>query len=145
MDPNFIKNIEKRVRKDIRINKLFKKDDKIYVSDKLSKLLIDKILGNLPKKYVSKSQANKTVVKHTLDDECNNFLEGLMFNKKKQVKGIKLLRTVTDKEAMLFAKYYGISFKPDKKNKKIKEILNKLENLYPQTRFSLLKSLESLK
>ena len=143
---DFCKKIEKRIRKDIRINKFFKKDDKIYVQDKLSKFLIDHIIGTLPKTFVTKEKANKVIIKYTLDDECNDFLEKLLYNKKNpKIKGIKLLRSITDKEALLFAKYNGIEFKPNKKDKKIKEILDKLENLYPQTRFSLLKSIESLK
>ena len=143
----FCKNIEKRVRKDIRINKLFKKNDRIYVKDKLSRLLIDRIIGTLPKTFTKDiKKANKKVVKYTLDDECNNFLEKLFYNtKSKKVKEIKLLRVVTDKEALLFAKYNNIEFKPNKKNKKIKEFLDSLEKSYPQTRFSLSKSIESLK
>jgi hypothetical protein len=144
---SFCKRIEKRVRKEIRLNKLFNKDDKIYVKDKLSRFLIDKIIGTLPKKFVSSAKkANKVVIKHTLDDECNAFLEGLFYNKKsKKIKDIKLLRSVTDKEAILFAKYNGIKFVPNKKNKKIKEILDELERSYPQTRFSLSKSISDLK
>ncbi len=141
------KKIEKRIRKDIRINKLFKKDDKIYVKNKLSKFLIQRIIGTLPKTFTnSQKKANKIVVKCTLDDECGDFLENLLYNKKKNpIKGIKLLRTITDKEAMLFAKYNNIMFKPNKKNRKIKEILDELEKSYPQTRFSLAKSINSIK
>ncbi len=143
----FCRRIEKRVRKDIRTNKLFRKNDKIYVKDKLSRLLIDKIIGTLPKTFTnSPEKANKVVVKQTLDDECNDFLEKTFYNqKKKPVKGVRLLRTLTDKESLLFAKYNNVEFKPNKKNKKIKEILDKLEKSYPQTRFSLAKSIESLK
>jgi hypothetical protein len=142
----FSQRIEKRIRKDIRINRFFKKDDKIYVNDKLSKLLIEHIIGTLPKTYTNKKKANKIVIKYTLDDECDNFLNNLLFNKKiKKIEGIKLLRTITDKEALLFAKYNNIKFIPNKKNNQIKNILDKLENLYPQTRFSLLKSIKNLK
>ncbi len=143
----FCKLIEKRIRKDVRINKLFKKNDKIYVKDKLSKFLIDKIIGTLPKTFTNnQKKANRIVVKYTLDDECNDFLEKIFYNKnKKPIRAIKLLRTITDKEALLFAKYNKIEFKPNKKNKKIKEILDQLENSYPQTRYSLSKSIESLK
>lgn len=143
----FCKNMEKRVRKDIRINKLFTKNDRIYVKDKLSKFLIDKIISTLPKTFTNNpKKANKIVVKYTLDDKCNDFLEKIFYNKKKKtIKGIKLLRTITDKEALLFAKYNNIEFEPNKKNKKIKEILDNLEKSYPQTRFSLAKSTESLK
>ena len=126
---------------------MFKKDDKIYVKDKLSKFLIQRIIGTLPKTFTnSLKKANKIVVKCTLDDECNNFLENILYNKKKKpIRGIKLLRTITDKEAMLFAKYNNIEFTPNKKNEKIKEILDELEKSYPQTRFSLAKSIKSLK
>jgi len=144
---NFCKMIEKRVRKDIRINKLFKKNDKIYVKDKLNKMFVDRIIGTLPKTFVNDpKKATKIVIKCTLDDIANDFLEKLLFNKKiSPKKGVKLLRTITDKEALLFAKYNNIKFTPNKKNNKIKEILDELENLYPQTRFSLLKSIESIK
>jgi hypothetical protein len=144
---NFCNRIEKRIRKDIRINKIFTKGDKIYVKDKLSKYLIEKILGTMPKTFVnSPKKANKVIIKYTLDDECNDFLENFMFGtKKKIVKGIKLLKTITDKDALLFARYNDIDFKVNKKDQKIKEILDELEKSYPQTRFSLLKSIESLK
>ncbi|TKJ17247.1 hypothetical protein CEE44_01805 [Candidatus Woesearchaeota archaeon B3_Woes] len=143
----FFKNIEKRIRKDIRVNKLFQKNDRIYVKDKLSRFFIDKIIGTLPKTFTNDlKKANKKVIKYTLDDECNDFLEKLFYNKKKkQVKEIKLLRTITDKEALLFSRYNHIKFSPNKKNKKIKELLDSLEKSYPQTRFSLAKSIESLK
>ena len=143
----FCKGIEKRIRKDVRINNIFEKNDRIYVKDKLSRLFIEKMIGTLPKTFTNNpKKANKIIIKRTLDDECNDFLEKLLYNKKKkQVKGIKLLRTITDKEALLFAKYNNIEFKPNKKSKKVKEILNELEKSYPQTRFSLAKSIESLK
>jgi hypothetical protein len=143
---SFCKLVEKRIRKDIRINKLFSKDDRIYVKDPLCKFLIEKIIGTLPKTYVnSESLANKVIVKYTLDDEVNSFLEKFMFNKKvKEVKGVKLLRTITDKEALLFAKYNSIEFKVNSKNKVITKMLDKLENLYPQTRFSAYKSIKSM-
>lgn len=143
----FNQKIEKRIRRDIRINKFFKKGDKIYVKDKLCRFLIDKIIGTLPKTFVNdKKKANKVVIKYTLDDECNEFLEKLFFNKKsKATKGIKLIRTITDKEALLFAKYNNIEFRVNRKNKKLKEMLDKLENSYPQTRFSLFKSIISIR
>jgi hypothetical protein len=185
---DFCSQIEKRVRKHLRLNELFKKDDKIYVKDKLSLLLINRIVNDLPKSFTKDpKKANKIVIKYTLDDECNDFLEKMMCQKslirKKQhesnienqnsaifehteipikeylknigislydkknktAKGISVLSVITDKEALLFARYNGIDFKPNKKNKKIKEILDKLEQLYPQTRYSLSKSISSLK
>jgi|TARA_B100002003_G_C14142063_1_gene549100 hypothetical protein len=144
---NFCSRIEKRIRKNIRINKIFSKGDKIYVKDKLSKYFIDKIIGTMPKTFVTNpKKATKVIIKYTLDDECNDFLEHFMFGqKRKSVKGIKLLKSITDKEALLFAKYNNIKFTTNKKDKKVTDILDELERSYPQTRFSLLKSIESLK
>jgi hypothetical protein len=144
---NFCSNIEKRVRKRLRLDELFKKNDIIYVKDKLSLYFIEKIIGDLPKSFTKDpKKASKIVIKYTLDDECNEFLEKLMFNKaKKPTKGISVLNVLTDKEAILFAKYNNIDFEPNKKNKVIKEILDKLENMYPQTRYSLAKSIKSMK
>ena len=156
----FSKRIEKRIRKDIRINSLFKKGDKIYVKDKLCRFLIDKIIGDLPKIYTKDlKKANKIVIKYTLDDKCGEFLEELFYNhncnhkngsqaqkkKKKSKKTIEILRTITDKEAIEFAKNNKMLFRPNKKNKKIQEILDDLEKSYPQTRFSLAKSIQALK
>ena len=86
------------------------------------------------------------MIKHTLDDECQAFLEKLMYNKKTtKLKGISVLKTITDKEATLFSKYNHINFTTNKKNKEIKEMLDLLEKSYPQTRYSLVKSIDGLK
>jgi serine/threonine protein kinase len=144
---DFCAKIEKRIRKYLRVNEIFKKDDIIFTKDGLSRHLIENIVGSLPKKFANNSKdANKTIIKFTLDDVCSEFLENLMFNKpKKKSKGISILKAITDKEALLFARYNNIKFSPNKKNKKVKDILDKLEQLYPQTRYSLAKSIESLK
>lgn len=144
---SFNRQIEKRVRKHLRVNELFKKGDTIYVEDDLSRFFIDKIIGDLPKKFIDKpKKATKIVLKQTLDDVCFEFLEKIMFNKtKKTKKGLSVLKVVTDKEALLFAKSTNIKFQPNKKNKKIKDMLDKLEKLYPQTRYSLAKSIGSLR
>jgi hypothetical protein len=143
---NFCRSIEKRVRKHLRLNKLFSKGDRIYVKDSLSKLFINRIIGELPKSFVkNKKRADKIVIKRTMDDDCDEFLEHIMFNKKiKDKNGISVLSVITDKEAILFAKYHSILFKPNKKNKNITNILDELERLYPQIRYSLAKSVVSL-
>jgi len=144
---SFCRLIEKRVRKDLRLRELFKKNDVIYVKDSLSRLFIDLIVGELPKKFTKDpKKANKIVVKYTMDDKCNDFIEKLFYKKEKKAwKGISVLETITDKEALLFARYNNIKFIPNKKDEKTKEMLDKLENMYPQTRFSISRSIDSLK
>jgi len=144
---SFCRTIEKRVRKSLRLDKLFKKNDIIYVKDPLSRFFIDKIVGELPKKFTKDSKkATKIVIKYTMDDKCDAFIEKLFYKKeKKALKGISVLESITDKEALLFARYNNIKFTPNKKNERTKDMLDKLENLYPQTRFSLSNSIDSLR
>ncbi|MBW2980918.1 hypothetical protein KY360_05875 [Candidatus Woesearchaeota archaeon] len=146
----FCKIIEKRIRKRIRLNKLFRKGDRILTEDKLSFYLIKKIIKDLPVKMFLKKPAsakvNKTVIKYTLDDKLSDFLENILFGKKpKKPKQISILDVITDNEAVLFAKINNIRFKPNKKHKDIVTLLGRLEKKYPGIRFSLSKSISELK
>jgi tRNA(Ile)-lysidine synthase TilS/MesJ len=145
----FSKIIEKRIRKRIRLNKLFRKGDRILVSDKLSFYLVKKIIKDLPVKlFLEKSKkikVNKLVVKWTLDDKLLDFLESLFFGKKtRKPKQISILDVISDDEAVMFSKINNIKFKPNKKDKNIVGLLNSLEKKYPEMRFSLSKSVSEL-
>lgn len=160
----FFKIIERRLRKHIRLNKLFKKNDRILIIDNLSFYLVKKIIKDLPvkiffkeipvnslnnkkiKDYIRNNKINRIVIPWTLDDEISLFLENIFLNKKTRIKKdyIKLLKTVTDKEIILFARLKNIKFRENKKNKEIKEFLDKLEYKHPETKFSLLRSINQL-
>ncbi len=164
-DSCFAKIIEKRVRKYIRINKIFRKNDRILIIDNLSFFLVKGIIKELPAKIslknmdirdlskkavknkLKKDRINKVVILWTLDDEANLFLDNLFAKKNKRLnkKYIRLLVTITDKEAGLFAKINKIDFKENKKNNDIKKMLDTLEQKYPETKFSLLRSGEQMK
>src|SRR3989344_5701744 len=84
----FIKIIEKRIRKYIRINKLIKKNDKLLIKDPLSLYFIKKIIKS-PIKIINKKGKNaKEVIPWSLDDECSLFLD-LFFNKEFNIKNIQ--------------------------------------------------------
>src|SRR3972149_11316153 len=79
--------IEKRVRKDVRINRIFRKNDKLLVVGDLCCYLVKSIIRNLPVKItktdrIKKLREYKTVAPSTLDDEINHFLESIFLNKK---------------------------------------------------------------
>jgi hypothetical protein len=124
----FCKLIEKRVRKYSRINKLFKKGDKISIEGDVNKYFIKSMLKDLPIKTVSKKgKGVKNVVEQTMDDETNGFVKSLFLNKKfKKNKDIKLLRVLTDKEAGIFAKIKKLKFKANKKDRNVQKFLDKI-------------------
>jgi tRNA(Ile)-lysidine synthase TilS/MesJ len=142
---------------------VFRKDDRILVIDPLTAFLIQRIVGDLPfkmytkkydisqlnsalvKTYIKKNGINKVIIPWTMDDECCNFLEYLFLGKTaSKLKFYSLLLTMTDEEALLLASHNNISFKPLKKNKEIRAILRTLEEKYPETKFSLVKSAEEM-
>lgn len=144
----FCKVIEKRIRKKIRLNKLFKKGDRILIEDELSFFLVKKIIKDLPVKlFLRKSnKANKKVIKWTLDDKLLVFLKNMFFGKKlKKQKQISILDVITDNEALMFSRINKIKFKPNTKDKNIANMLNSLEKKYPEIRFSLSRSISELK
>lgn len=144
----FCKVIEKRIRKKIRLNKLFKKGDRILIEDELSFFLVKKIIKDLPVKlFLRKSnKANKKVIKWTLDDKLLVFLKNIFFGKKfKKREQISILDVITDNEAIMFSKINKIKFKPNIKDKNIANMLERLEKKYPEIRFSLSRSISELK
>ncbi len=173
-DGCFLKLIEKRVRKEVRLRKLFSRKDHILIlNDKtkeslVSQYLLRSILKHLPvtflvfevenrfnisekklKTIVKTDAVNKIVLPWSLEDEVEYFLSKMFgkleFEKPKKPLRIKLLRNVSDKEIEIFAKIKGFKYKKSKPyNKDIREMLNKLEKKHPEIKFSVLKSFDSL-
>lgn len=159
-DKCFCKIIEKRVRKYVRVNKLFKKNDKIMVTDALCNYLVKSILKGLPvklfykkvnveklndkniKDFIKKNKINKVVVSWTADDEAQLLLQKVFHDKKeiKDRKIVKLLNPILDDEALLFSKFKKLQFKINKKDKNLKEFIDKVEKVNPGAVFGLMKS-----
>ncbi len=135
----YLKVIEHRLRKHMRINKLFKKNDTVLVKDPICEYL----LQDFPIKIIKKGKYNKKVLAWTLDDEDNMFLEYLFENKniKENKKDIKLLLPIADEYIAQFCKLKKIKFKPNKG--KYKYFLNKVGD--KSIKYSLGKSIRKLK
>ncbi len=141
----FCRLIEKRIRKDTRINSFFKKNDVVFVEDSLSEYFLKKILKDLPITITNKQskKTNKKIIQSTLDDEIAVFLENIFNNKKNKTNknnGLSILRTVTDEEAELFAKFKKKNFMKNKKNKNAEYFIQRMEEKYPGSKFGLMKS-----
>jgi len=142
----FCDAIEKRIRKHVRMNKLFSKNDKIYTEGELCKYLVRDIIKDLPVKYTSKKQANKIVLAYTANDLCIDFLKYLTENKSliSKTKEVKLLATITNEEAKLFAKFKKLEFKPLKKEPNLNKFLSNLSEKNPEIINSLGKSAKEI-
>lgn len=166
----FLKLIEKRVRKQIRINKLFSKNDNVLLLNDgtkefyVTQILLENILKHLSlntfflkindrfnlnqKKInaiVKKAKINKVIIPWNLDNEVEQNLE-MMFTRVKHEKSyIKLLRNVSEKEIEAFACIRNLKYKKSKPfNQEINEMLSKLEKDHPDIKFSMRKSFNVL-
>jgi len=144
----FCRVITKRIRKDARINKWFKKGDKIYADTPLLQHLINKIIPNLPKKIVkTKNITNKIIISSTTDDIIAASLDNIFHNKKIKLgdkKEIPLLRSITDEEVATYARFQKIPFKPKQKNKDLLNFINIIQEKHAETKSSLVKSIIEL-
>ncbi|MDP7323218.1 MAG: hypothetical protein QF632_00490 [Candidatus Woesearchaeota archaeon] len=143
-----IEQIQRKIRKYVRLNKPFQKDDKIYVNSRFCKVLLKEILKDLPVTYVTtEKKANKVVIPWTLDDEINDFLQNIFQRKslKTNQKVIKLLKPITDKEAALLAEKKDCHFTPNKKDPEIKHMIENLQKDHPEIKHGLLKTASELR
>lgn len=146
--------IEKRVRKHIRINDFLQKNDKVIVFGNLSYYFIKKVLKNLPlevikvrsmKQLQRYGMDTKKVVEFTLDDEINLFLNKIFTRFEiKKMPFIKILMLITDEEAVIYSKYHRVNFKPNKKDPDIKGFIDGLEEIYPDMKYGLARSIVKL-
>jgi tRNA(Ile)-lysidine synthase TilS/MesJ len=166
----FLRIIEKRVRKEIRTKSLIKKNDKILLIDdnsaesKVSFYLLKHIIKGLPviikvrkMKYTLGQEVkgfDKVIIPWSADKEGDYFLSNVFENKKmnylghyrnKKITYVKLLLHVLKKETEIFAKIKKFHYKIFTERTIASEMLDKLENEYPEVKFSLLRSTEYLK
>ena len=140
--------IERKIRKYIRTNKLFKKNDKI-VADGISYSVLKRILEGLPITLVrgkNKKKGYKLVITYTMDDYICEFLSRIFLNKKvKKDKFISIFKTVTDDELKKYCKKNKIRFKPNKKDKRIMDLIETVAKNHQETKVSLLKTSDEIK
>ena len=94
--------LEKRVRKDMRMNKIVSPRMKVRCKDKLSEILLRRIMKS-PVSIV-KHGADLTLEKWTKDDEIHDALTRLFIGKEPNPGSrLSILRTLTDEEACKLA------------------------------------------
>ena len=150
-----LSTIEKRVKKDIRLNNLFKKGEKVLVIDDNTKesfltlYLLKKITKGLDlkidvKKDVGDSEKyDKILLPADADDVAEEFMLKITQNKekKKVPKTILFLKSVLDSEVAECAKELGYECKNEKDES---YLLDKIEAKYPGSKFGFLKSVKML-
>ncbi|MBN1645331.1 hypothetical protein JW851_04850 [Candidatus Woesearchaeota archaeon] len=148
----FIKTIEKRIRRDLAVNKIFKPHDKILlINDKslkaeLSKYFLQSISKSIPLKIDIKTgkigkKYNKIIEPKNLDNEIEYFLESVFAKKScKKPKAIHLLRTVSDEELLILKKILKLDGTIQKS--KLGRMLDDLEKNYPGSKFGLFNSMK---
>ena len=157
----FCEVIEKRVRKHVRLSALIKKNDVLVVEHPLVAYFIKSIVQDMPVTILKPmpdetgdGKTTKQVLAWTMDNELDAFLDQIFAGKdlvveaqkehEQNTQQIKLLVTLTDKEAEMFAQAKQIEPLP-KKTRKYEALLQQLEQKHQETRYSLMKSVEELK
>jgi hypothetical protein len=140
-ETHFLEIIEKRIRKNLRINKLIepKKEYslKIHPENKheLTEYFLKKIFEDRITLKKTKTQNKKqTIISNTLDDELENLLNFFMNKQELDAQKLKPLSVITDDEAITIAKILNIELKIKPKQQ------NELTKKDPQLLFSSKKS-----
>ncbi|MBU1201803.1 MAG: hypothetical protein KJ583_02380 [Nanoarchaeota archaeon] len=144
----FVRLIEKRVRKDIRINKKIGRNKQIKLLNDGSKEfeVAEKILKNIFGEFANIKKVNKTdketLTPTNLDREARINLESYLQNEKTPKKTGKLiLNNVLEEEIIIFCKIKRI--KADNKEPK-NDLLESIEKKHPGTKFGIAKSFEKI-
>lgn len=150
----FCRIIEKRVRRYTRTNNIFLPNKRILVVGEVNKCLAKSIVGKMPIKlffskaidpeFIKKNKIDAALIEWTIDDEANLFLAKLF--KGEQIKDIdkkhvKMLISLTNEEAALFAKIKGIKFKAEKRDLLIKKIIDNVQKEHPGAKHTLIKNI----
>jgi len=145
----FLHYIEQRVRKDIRINKDIRPKDTIYLFNddskefKIAKHFLRSIFGNNIdlKETKSKSVKGKLVVPTNLEREASENLRNFLGNTNKEQLCTLILDNVLEEEIVEVCKILKIKAE---KSEKTHVLIEKMEESYPGTKFSLHNSFQKL-
>ncbi len=154
----FIKYIEKRVRKDLRLGKYFKPNDTIYLFNDntkeyfVTKFFLEEIFHkNLKireiKKLNSAPKEGIIILPWNLDRELNikfiEFTSKNMVNAKNQssITTVKLLKSVLEEEIIKLCKLKKFPIR----NYELKnELIEKINREFPETKFSMMNAFEEM-
>lgn len=142
----FLRYFERKVRKELRLNRIINRNDTLIITDQLCEYVIRRIIKDMPVKIIKKGKG-KHVLPWTADDECCHFLS--LFLNNKPLKGIghgkdvKLFLSLLEDEVAAYAKAKSIGFSRRRKDPIIK-VLDELEKKHPQTKHSLMRSINDI-
>jgi hypothetical protein len=143
-ETEFSRIIEKRVRKYTRVNKLFRKGDRILAKDDVSGYFVRKIIKELPVKIVNDG-ADKVAQIWTADDEINWFFMDILGKAEKQdAKLVKMFLWVTDEELEKYCRSNGIMFKRRDKDKAIQKFIDDISLKHTDSKHKIIRNLEKL-
>ncbi|MBI1970662.1 hypothetical protein HYS47_02870 [Candidatus Woesearchaeota archaeon] len=141
----FVKGIEKRIRKTLRLQGSIDRHDTLLIQDLFCQHVIQTILHGLPITIVQQG-AGMPILPWTMDDEIDLFLDRLFNNQPlapaTERRVIKLFLGLTDKEYEAYAIAKG--FTTIVKERKYASFLNELEQRHKETRYTLIKTIDEL-
>lgn len=155
----FLDILYKRVKKQIRTENPFEKNEKVLVYGKLAKQFLEKAVENLPLKITETAKYTKNVIHDkyakydkvvipwSADDESDIFYEEIIKEKPNfrnivdNNKIVKIFKSILDKELVQAAKILKINFKPQKRNKEVEKIQKK----FSMAKFGLVKAADEFK
>lgn len=147
-DKIFVKTIEKRVRKDLRINKKIGKSKIIKLLDNKTKefeiatLILKDIFGEIKKIQPMKKADKDTLIPTNIDREIKKDLESYKENKSFEKKEKLILQNILESEILRLCKIKQLKHTSleDKD-----ELIESLESETPNTKFSLAKSFKKIR
>jgi len=170
----FLKIVEKRVRKDVRVNGYFQDVKKILILDDgtensavcsyfAKELTGYSKIGFISKriksanglsweeisKMIREEKVDRMILPWNAEQESEFLLKGMVSKKgfvRDDTRIIKLLKHLSQKEVLLFAKIKGLRHRKDSEpyDRKINRFLGELEKGSPDIRFALISSFEKI-
>jgi hypothetical protein len=142
---DFVSNIERRIRKNIRLNSIIKAHDNLilpqdnFLNTKVMEHLLLRLNKKLPFNIVKRK--GKKLSSDDLLDFDINFMDMVLFNKINKTNKYSPINVVHPQEIIILAKYFNI---PGKVKSRHHIELLKLEKKYPSILFSIKKSASQL-
>lgn len=154
-----IENIEKKVRKQIRLHNLISKGDVLYIIDDgrltnvtvyymLKEIIKDPTIKiRLVKKLPELIENRKYVMPYTMEKESSAYLSEFVNDEnRREENAIKPLIRVTLEECRYYCDKKGLGYEDEKiEDEPISNFVQRLQSKYDSTMHSLIKSEETLK
>ena|GEM_PF-3123440 len=161
----FVKMLEKRIRKYLRVNEVVHKGDKLILVGSMSEFWINRIFTGLPLKTykyadkghyfednqllaMAKKLKARIVIPWTMDHENKYFLQNFVEGHKQAHLGesqlfIKILKPITDQEARILSDIRHLKYKPIFEDRYSK-LFNTLEQKYDSVRYAFASSVDEM-